>query len=334
MQRRQFLSSATGGAAGAFMASLASGPAFAQGAAATPYPEHPISLVIPLPPGGLADTVGRMLIPRMEASLGQPLVPVNRAGAAGALGTTSVANAKADGYTLLFTLSSITTLPEQARVNNQKPPFLLNQLKPVARISTDPMVVLTHADSRIKDIQQLLREAAARPGEITYGSSGIYGTVHVPAEMLAHAAGVKFTHVPYTGGAPLLQALLGKQIDFTLLPRSSAIQQLRGGRIRALAAMDAARWPQLPDVPTVGELGFDVDYLPWTGLFAPEGTPEPVMVKLRGAAASAVRDPGFRAAIQKSEGTVAYADAPELEKFWVSEIKRLNKVITQIGRIE
>lgn len=329
MQRRQLLASA----AGAVTASLAPAFAFAQ-AKASAYPDHPINLVIPLPPGGLADTVGRMLIPSMEAALGQPLVPVNRAGAAGAIGTTSVVNAKPDGYNLLFTLSSITTLPEQARINNQKPPFLLSQLKPVARITTDPMVLLTHADSPFKDVRQLLREAKAKPEAVTYGSSGVYGTVHVPAEMLAYAAGVKFTHVPYTGGAPLLQALLGKQIDFTLLPRSSAMAQLRSGRIRALAVMDSARWPQLPDVPTVSEVGLDADYLPWTGLFASEGTPEEVMTKLRSAVALAVRSPQFRAALEKSEGSLAYADAPEFQNFWASEITRLNKVIAQIGKME
>lgn len=327
MHIRQFLTSA------AFAVAATAGPvpAFAQG---TAYPDHPINLVIPLPPGGLADNVGRMLIPALESALGQRVVPINRAGAAGAIGTTSVVNAKADGYTLLFALSSITTLPEQARINNQKPPFQLTQLRPVARITTDPMMLITHAESNFKDVRQLLRDAKAKPGVVTYGSSGVYGTVHVPAEMLAYAAGVKFTHVPYTGGAPLLQALLGKQIDFTLLPRSSTMPHLRSGRVRVLAIMDSARWPQLPDVPTVGELGLDVDYLPWTGLFAPEGTPEEVVNKLRSAVGQAVRDPALRAAIEKSEGTLAYADAPEFQRFWNSEITRLNSVITQIGKID
>jgi tripartite-type tricarboxylate transporter receptor subunit TctC len=326
MQRRIVLYSVGVLAGGALLPGLT----HAQGV----YPDHPINLVIPFPPGGLADTVGRMLVPALEAALGKPLVPVNRAGAAGAIGAASVVNAKADGYTLLFTLSSISTLPEQSRVNNQKPSFLLNQLKPVARVSTDPMVVLTHADSPYKDFRQLLADAKVRPGVVSYGSSGVYGTVHVPAEMLAHAAGVKFNHIPYTGGGPLLQGLLGKQVDFTLLPRSSSMVHLRGGRVRALAVLDNQRWPQLPDVPTTRELGLDVNYLPWTGLLAPEGTPEPILAKLRGAVSQVIKSPAFLASLEKSEGTLAYMDSAEFQKFWDSEIGRLNEVIKLIGKME
>lgn len=326
MQRRTVLYSAGILAGGALLPGLVQADGI--------YPDRPINLVIPFPPGGLADTVGRMLVPALEAALGKPLVPVNRAGAAGAIGAASVVNAKTDGYTLLFTLSSISTLPEQSRVNNQKPSFLLNQLKPIARISTDPMVVLTHADSPYKDLRQLLADAKVRPAVVSYGSSGIYGAVHVPAEMLANAAGVKFNHVPYTGGGPLLQGLLGKQVDFTLLPRSSSMAQLRGGRVRALAVFDSQRWPRLPDVPTARELGLDVNYLPWTGLLAPEGTPEPVLAKLRDAVSQAVKSPAFQASLEKSEGTMAYMDSAEFQKFWDSEIGRLNEVIKRIGKMD
>ena len=326
MQRRLLLQS-LGCLSGA---ALAPGLATAQGV----YPDRAVNLIIPFPPGGLADTVGRMLVLPLEAALGQPVVPVNRAGAAGAIGTTAVANAKPDGYTLLFTLSSISTLPEQSRVNNQKPPFQLNQLKAVARVTTDPLVVITRADNPHRDIQQLLAAAKARPDFVTYGSSGVYGTVHVPAEMLASAAGAKVKHVPYTGGAPLLQALLGKQIDFTLLPRSSTMVHLRSGRIQALAVLDEQRWPQLPQTPTLRELGLEVDYVPWTGLLAPEGTPEAVITTLRSAMAEVVKSPAFRAAVENSGGTISYLDAPAFQKFWAGEVQRLDEVIRRIGKIE
>lgn len=298
------------------------------------YPDRPINLVIPFPPGGLADTVARMISPALEAALGKTLVAINRAGAAGALGTASVVNAKADGYNLLFTLSSISTLPEQSRVNNQKPPFLLNQLRPVARITTDPMALIVPEDSSYKDLRQLLADAKARPGGVAYGSSGIYGTVHVPAEMFAHAAGVRLNHIPYTGGAPLLQGLLGKQVAMTFLPRSSILPYVRSGKVRALAVLGNQRWQQLPDVPSMQEIGLDVDYLPWTGLLAPEGTPEPVLLRLRAAAAEAVANPAFLAMVEKSGGTLAYLDAAEFQKFWSGEIGRLNDVIKRIGKTE
>lgn len=174
-------------------------PAMVRAQGASGYPDRPVNLVIPFPPGGLADSVARMLIPSLEAALGKTVIAVNKAGAAGALGTASVVNARPDGYNLLFTLSSISTLPEQAHVNHQKPPFLLNQLTPIARITTDPMAVVTYEDSRYKDLTQLINDARARPGMVSYGSSGIYGAVHVPAEMFAQSAGISLNHIPYTG---------------------------------------------------------------------------------------------------------------------------------------
>lgn len=325
MNRRQILQ-----ALGATVGALALPASLAQAA----YPNHPVTLVIPFPPGGLADSVARMLVPALEAALGQPFVPVNRAGAAGAIGTASVANAKADGYTLLFTLSSISTLPEQSRVNQQKPAFLLQQLKPVARVTVDPMVVLTHAESPYQDMRQLLNEAKARPGAISYGSSGIYGTVHVPAEMLATAAGVKLNHVPYAGGAPLLQALLGRHVDMTLLPRSSSMAQLKSGRLRALMVLDSRRWPELPDAPTARELGLNVDYVPWTGLLAPEGTPDHVTSRLRSAVSQIVKSASFQTALANSGGSAGYLDSAEFKSFWDGEVVRLNSVIKQIGKME
>jgi tripartite-type tricarboxylate transporter receptor subunit TctC len=169
---------------------------------------------------------------------------------------------------------------------------------------------------------------------VTYGSSGVYGTVHVPAEMLAKAAGVKLRHVPYTGGGPLMQAMLGQQIDITLLPRSSSMSQIRSGRVRPLVVLGSERWGALPDTPTTAELGLDVDYLPWTGLMAPEGTPEAIVSRLRAAASQAVRSPVFIAAVEKSGGTPAYLDAPDFAKFWTGEVSRLNDIIKLIGKME
>lgn len=237
-------------------------PAMVRAQGASGYPDRPVNLVIPFPPGGLADSVARMLIPSLEEALGKTVIAVNKAGAAGAVGTASVVNARADGYNLLFTLSSISTLPEQAHVNHQKPPFLLNQLTPIARITTDPMAVVTYEDSRYKDLKQLINDARARPGMVSYGSSGIYGAVHVPAEMFAQSAGIRLNHIPYTGGAPLIQALLGRQVDMTVLPRSSILPYLHAGKVRALAVLATSAGRNCRMCPACRTLG-------WTSAMCP-----------------------------------------------------------------
>ncbi len=177
-------------------ASIASNPLAAQDA----FPSRPVNLVVPFPPGGLADSVARQFAPSLERVLGQPVVVQNRAGAAGAIGAAAVASAKPDGYSILFTLSSLSTLPEQAQVNQQKPAFLLSQLKPVARISTDPLAIVVRADSPLKTLSDLMVRARSRPGEMSYGSSGNYGTVHIPVEIFFHDVAAFLDRFPCPGG--------------------------------------------------------------------------------------------------------------------------------------
>jgi tripartite-type tricarboxylate transporter receptor subunit TctC len=299
------------------------------------YPDRPISLVIPFPAGGLADTVARAAQPLLEAELGVTVVPVNRPGASGAIGTAHVANAKADGYTLLFTLSSISVLPEQARVNQRSPAFTLQQLQPIARFGTESLMLVVPADSPYKDARQLIEDARRRPGQLSYASSGNYGTVHLPAEVFAGAANIRLNHIPFAGGAPALQNLLGKQVDFSFLPRSIVLPHMKAGKLRALASMSSQRWPKYPEVPFVQEVGVAMDdYPPWTGLFAPAGIPDGVLQRLRAASAKAVSHPSFRAAIEGAEGQVAYLDAPEFKTYWTSETAKLNEVVRRVGKLD
>ncbi len=311
-------------------AGIASNPLAAQDA----FPSRPVNLVVPFPPGGLADSVARQFAPSLERVLGQPVVVQNRAGAAGAIGAAAVASAKPDGYSILFTLSSLSTLPEQAQVNQQKPTFLLSQLTPVARISTDPLAIVVRADSPLKTLSDLMVRARSRPGETSYGSSGNYGTVHIPVEIFAHEARLKLNHIPYAGGAPLMVGLLGAQVDFTMLPRSSIASHVRAGKLRVLATVGAEAWPQFPSAPSTEASGLNVGVLPWTGAFVPFDTPPNVMERLQSAFRITAENPEFKQALLKAEGTPAYLDADEFRAFWSQDAARMNQAVRRMGKLE
>ena len=298
------------------------------------YPARAVSLVVPFPPGGLADSVARLLAPALERALGQPVVVVNRAGAAGAIGAAAVATAKPDGYSVLFTLSSLSTLPEQALVNQQRPAFLLSQLRPIARVSTDPLAIVVRAESPLKSLAELVAQARSKPGEVSYGSSGNYGTVHVPIEIFAHEAQLKLNHIPYAGGGPLMVGLLGGQVDFSVLPRSSVTSQVRAGKLRILATVGAEVWPQFPSVSNTAALGLNVDVQPWTGAFVPMDTPPAVVDRLRSAFRIASESAEFKQALLKAEGGPAYLDAPEFKTFWDQDAARLAQAVRRMGKLE
>lgn len=298
------------------------------------YPARAVNLVVPFPPGGLADSVARLLAPSLERVLGQPVVVMNRAGAAGAIGAAAVAAGKPDGYSVLFTLSSLSTLPEQALVNQQKPAFLLSQLRPISRISTDPLAIVVRAESSFKSLGELMAQARSKPGEVSYGSSGNYGTVHVPIEIFAHEAQLRLNHIPYSGGGPLMVGLLGGQVDFTMLPRSSITSQVRAGKLRILSTVGADAWPQFPSAPSTSAAGLRVDVQPWTGAFVPVDTPPIVVERLRSAFRIASEDHEFKQALLKAEGDPAYLDASEFKSFWDQDAARLTQAVRRMGKLE
>jgi tripartite-type tricarboxylate transporter receptor subunit TctC len=176
------------------------------------YPSKPVTMIVPFPPGGVADIVGRPLASQMEKTLKQPVVVVNRTGAGGAVGMASVAKAAPDGYTILMALSSISIFPVSDRINGKTPSYEMKDFAPIALITADPTVLVVSADSPWKNLKEFVESAKAYPGKINYSSSGVYGTLHVAMEIFANAAGVKLFHVPYQGGGPALTALLGGQV--------------------------------------------------------------------------------------------------------------------------
>jgi len=305
-------------------------PAHAQDA----YPSKPISMVVPFPPGGVADIVARPVAEAMSRVLNAPIIIENKPGAGGGIGMAYVAKSKPDGYTVLLALSSISILPEADRVTGRAPMFQLDQLVPIARLTADPTVLAVRADSPWKTLQEFVADAKKRPGAITYGSSGNYGTMHVPMEMLASSAGVKLLHVPYTGAGPAVVSLLGGNIDAVASGPSTVIQHVKAGKLRVLASWGDKRLASLPDVPTLTESGYEAVFFQWSGLFAPAGTPEPVVVRLREAARAAAADPKFVAALATVETPIQYMDAPELQRFWEADAKKLGDVVRRVGKLE
>jgi len=303
-------------------------------AAQESYPAHPVTLVVPFPPGGVADIVGRPFADALSRELKTPVVIENKPGAGGGIGMGVVAKAKPDGYTLLLALSSISILPEADKVLGRAPLYRLDQFAPIARLTADPTVLAVRADSRWNTLQEFIDDARKRPGAITYGSSGNYGTMHMPMEMLAHAADIKLLHVPFTGGGPAVVALLGGQVDALSTGPSTVLQHVKAGKVRVLASWGDHRLASLPDVRTLSESGYDAVFFQWSGLFAPAGTPAPIIARLREAARIAAADSRFASTLATVETPVAYLDAPELRRFWDADAKKLADAVQRVGKVE
>ena len=304
-------------------------PAAAQEA----FPTRPIQMVVPFPPGGVADITGRPTAQVMGRILKQSVVVVNKSGAGGSVGTASAARATPDGYTILMGLSSISVLPVADRLQGRPPAYELDQLAPLALISADPTVLVVRADGPYKVLKDLVDAAKAKPGTINYGSSGVYGTLHVAMEIFAGAADIKLFHIPYQGGGPAVAALLGGQIEALASGPSAAIGQIKAGKMRALAVWGDKRLASMPDVPSMKELGYDATFYIWSGLFAPAATPPAILATLRDAARRTADDAEFKETMAKVETPIAYLDAPEFKIFLDRDAARLRVAVERIGKV-
>jgi len=298
------------------------------------YPNRHITMVVPFPPGGIADLTGRPTAFAMEKFLKQRIIIENKAGAGGAIGMAYTANAKPDGYTIMMALSSISIIPEAEKLFGRKSPYQMDQFTPIALISADPTVLVVRSDSPWKSVKDLVEDAKKRPAKITFSSSGLYGTLHMAMEMFAQAADIKLWHVPYTGGGPAMNALVGGHVDALASGPAAVIGQIKGGKLRALATWGDKRLAALPEVPTLKELGYDAEFYIWSGLFAPAGTPAPVVAALRNAARLAVEDAEFKAIMAKIETPIHYLDAPEFQKFWDKDATMLSAAVKRVGKVE
>jgi tripartite-type tricarboxylate transporter receptor subunit TctC len=326
MNRRHLL--ARFAAAGAAL--VLAGTAWSQSS----YPDKPITMIVPFPPGGVADTVARPVAEAMARELKQPVVVENRAGAGGALGIGVAARAPADGYTVLMSLSSISILPEADKLLGRKPSFQLSQFKPIARFTADPTVLVVRSDSKWKTLDDFLADAKKNPGTYNYGSSGNYGTMHVPMEMLKAEAGFRMTHIPYTGAGPAVVALLAGQVDAIASGPSTVAQQIQAGKLRALAHWGEQPLAALPDVPSLKQLGHPVRFAQWSALFVPAGTPDDVIKKLRAVAAKVAADANVRQVIAKAGSPIEYLDAPEFQVYWDADAAEMTKAVRAVGKVE
>ncbi|MSP89080.1 MAG: tripartite tricarboxylate transporter substrate binding protein [Alphaproteobacteria bacterium] len=299
------------------------------------YPSRPITMIVPFPPGGVADQTARPVAATMERLLKQPVVVSNRQGAGGAVGMAATANAKPDGYTIMTALSSISVIPEADKLFNRTPAYQMAQFAPIALVTADPTILVVPADSPWKTLAEFVADAKKRPGEISYSSSGLYGTLHLAMEMFAHAAGIKLKHVPFNGAGPALTALLGNHVQALASGPGVVIPQIQAGKLRPLANWGAKRIAAMPDVATFKELGYpSVEFTIWAGVFAPAGTPEPVLTVLRETMGRVVADGEFKSAMEKLQTPIAYLDAPEFRKFWDQDAQAMVKAVQAIGRVE
>jgi tripartite-type tricarboxylate transporter receptor subunit TctC len=304
--------------------------AIAQGS----WPTRSITMIVPFPPGGLADLVARPVAEAMSRELGQPVVIENKGGAGGGIGMGLAAKAKPDGYTILMALSSLTVLPEADVILGRSPMFLLNDLRPVARYTADPTVLAVRADAPWKSVQEFVDDARKRPGAINYGSSGNYGTMHVPMEILTQTTGTKLTHVPFTGAGPAVVALLGGQIDAVSTGPATVLQHVKAGKLRVLGHWGNGKLASMPDVPSLKDAGFNAEYAQWSGLFIPSATPEPIAQRIRAAARAAAQDAKVKEIILGAGSPVQFQDSPDFEKYVQADAKRMVDVVKKIGKVE
>jgi tripartite-type tricarboxylate transporter receptor subunit TctC len=328
MDRRSFVISSTAATA----ATLLPGDAFAQDAAN--YPARAITFINPFPPGGAADVVGRPFAAVLEPIIKQPAVIDTKAGAAGAVGAQVAANAKPDGYTLLLHIVSISGFSEVDKLFGRQPKFTRADFIPIARFIADPCVLIVNDQTPYRTLKEFADDAMKRPNEIIFSSSGLYGALHLPMALYLKAAGIKLRHLPTNGGGPALTAVLGNNAQVLVTSIAAASGQMKAGKLRALACFSSKRALSAPDVPTMKELGYNVEFSIWVGLFAPKGTPVSAIAKLRTESKKVADNEQFKKAMENIGDVVAFLDQPEFTKFWDEDAKRVEAAVQAIGRVQ
>jgi tripartite-type tricarboxylate transporter receptor subunit TctC len=322
MDRRRFV-------IGTAATALAVGPALAQEA----FPLHAITIINAFPPGGLNDIVTRPLATAMEPILKQPVVVETKAGAAGQVGAQVVASAKPDGYTLLSHNTGISGYAEVDKLFGRPAKTTRAHFIPLARVVADPVLLLVNEAQPYKTLNEFIAGAKAHPDTLVFSSGGLYGASHLPLAYLEKATGpLRLRHLPTSGGGPAIIAMLGNNAQVTTLPVGATLPHVKAGKLRPLAIFGAIRSKVLPDVPTLKELGFDVEYYLWVGIFAPKGTPQPIVTTLRAAIGQAVQSAEFTAALANAGQELAYLDGPDFQKFWDIDGRRTDEAVISIGR--
>jgi tripartite-type tricarboxylate transporter receptor subunit TctC len=304
--------------------SILSGPVFAQA-----YPSQPIKLVVPWPPGGLTDAIGRTIGHSLSERLGQSVIVENKPGASGNIGTAQFARTKPDGYTLL--LGSSTTNAANPHLYSQLGFDPLKDFAPVGLIASAPNVFLVAANSPYKNVQQVIAAAKAKPKKLTYGSAGSASSAHLAGALFTRMTDAEMMHVPYKGAGPALVDLMAGHIDLMLDP--SALQHIKSGKLRALAVPSKTRLPALPDVPTFEEAtGMKNMYAyAWYGLMAPAGTPTDIVNRLNRELNAVLQTPEIRTRLIEAGAEIGGGTVEEFGRFMASELERYGDIVKISG---
>lgn len=293
---------------------------------AATFPTKPMTLVVPYAPGGSSDTRARMIAAKMTGYLGQTVIVENKAGGGGNIGTAAIAKAAPDGYT--FGIGNFAPLSVNKAMMAKMTFDPAKDLEPIVLIERGPLVLVVPENSPFKSFQDLVKFGKANPDKVTFASAGVGGAYHLAGELLANATGVPMVHVPYKGGGPATTDLLGGQVSFMFDMAPAVLPHIKEHKMRALAVANDKRLTQLPDVPTLGELGLkDLSMSNWFGLVAPAKTPKAIIAKLNDAANRALKEPDVAEAIQGPGNIVGGGTPEQFATFVTAETARWSKVV-------
>jgi tripartite-type tricarboxylate transporter receptor subunit TctC len=302
--------------------------AFASSALAQGYPTKPVKVIVPYPPGGPTDIVARVVSQKLAEQTGQQFLVENRPGAGGNIGAEAVAKSPADGYTLLVATTAHAINPSLFKSLNYQ---LLKDFAPVSQLTSGPLVIVVNPALPAKNVAELIALAKAKPGELSFASSGNGQSTHLSAELFSSMAGVKMNHVPYKGSAPALTDVMGGQAALMFDTMLSAMPHVRSGKLRALAVTSAKRSPAAPELPTVAETLPGYEAIAWNNLLAPAGTPKDVVAKLSVELKKALDQPEVKQRFA-AQGFAATWTTPEASTaFMQSEVDKWAKVVKASG---
>ncbi len=310
-------------------AGLALGAVVLSHAMAQGFPQRPIQVIVPVSAGGGTDVMARTVGQKVGELLGQPVVVENKTGAGGNIGVEFVAKAKADGYTLLFSPSTIAT---NVAVYRKLPYDLLKDFQTVALVGQTDVALVVHASVKAADVKEFVELARSKPGALNYGSAGLGSSQHLTAEYFNQLAGTRSNHIPYKGQSQAMTDLAGGQLDYMFSPLQNALPFIKQGRIRVLAVAAKQRHRELPQTPTLIESGYPgAEVSNWFALYAPAATPPAVVKRLHAAYTQVLKQPETKAKLEGMGFDIVFASPDEATDFMRSELVRWSRVAAHAG---